>query len=140
MAKHLETGKRGEELALQLLQSKGFKILETNWRYKRLEVDIIAMDGPVLVFVEVKTRSYDYFGKPEVFVNTKKEKLLAQAAAAYMLAIRHEWSIRFDVVSMLSLYCCIPKKTSKSNTCRMLSFRALEKLCEGRVFLVRTTR
>ena len=101
MAKHLETGKRGEELALQLLQSKGFRILETNWRFKRLEVDIIAMDGPVLVFVEVKTRSYDYFGKPEEFVNAKKEKLLAQAAAAYMHQIGHEWSIRFDVVSVL---------------------------------------
>lgn len=101
MAKHLEIGKRGEQLALQFLLSKGFRILETNWRYKRLEVDIIAMDGSVLVFVEVKTRTNDFFGKPEEFVDAKKEKLLAQAAAAYMLKINHEWSLRFDVVSVL---------------------------------------
>lgn len=101
MAKHLETGKRGEELAREFLLKKGFTILESNWRFKRLEVDMIAKDGEILVFVEVKTRSYDYFGKPEAFVDKKKEKLLAQAAAAYMLQIGHEWSIRFDVVSVL---------------------------------------
>ncbi len=101
MAKHNETGKRGEEIAESLLREKGFTILETNWRHKRLEVDLIAKDGNVLVFVEVKTRSYDYFGKPEEFVDKKKERHLARAAAEYMRQTGHEWAIRFDVVSVL---------------------------------------
>lgn len=101
MAKHLETGKKGELIAVDFLQRQGFEILETNWRHKRLEVDIIARDGETLVFVEVKTRSQDLFGQPEVFVTPAKEKRLAVAAAAYMNLIRHEWSIRFDVVSIL---------------------------------------
>lgn len=101
MAKHNETGKRGEEIAEAFLRELGFTILETNWRHKRLEVDLIAKDGEVLVFVEVKTRSYDYFGKPEEFVDKKKERHLAHAAAEYMRQTGHDWAIRFDVVSVL---------------------------------------
>ena len=101
MAKHIETGRHGEELAVAFLEKAGFQILETNWRYRRSEVDIIAKDGEVLVFVEVKTRSYDYFGRPEEFVDKKKEGHLARAAAGYMQQTGHEWAIRFDVVAVL---------------------------------------
>lgn len=101
MAKHLHTGKHGEEIAAEHLRSLGFAILEINWRHRRTEVDIIAKDGEALVFVEVKTRAYDYFGRPEAFVDLKKEKMLALAAAAYMEKTAHEWEIRFDVVSVL---------------------------------------
>lgn len=101
MAKHLETGKKGEEIAAQFLQEKGLEILEINWRHGRAEVDIIARNGKVLVFVEVKTRSYDFFGKPEEFVNKTKTRLMANAAAAYMKANHHDWAIRFDIVSIL---------------------------------------
>ncbi len=101
MAKHLETGKHGEEIAVEHLRQQGFEILETNWRHRRLEVDIIAREGSLLVFVEVKTRSYDYFGKPEEFVSPAKERRLAAAAAAYMEQTGHEWAIRFDVAAVL---------------------------------------
>ncbi|MCC6727499.1 MAG: YraN family protein [Saprospiraceae bacterium] len=101
MAKHLETGRHGEEIAVEHLRQAGFVILETNWRHRRLEVDIIAREGDILVFVEVKTRSYDYFGKPEEFVSAAKERRLASAAAAYMEQTGHEWAMRFDVVSVL---------------------------------------
>ncbi len=101
MAKHNETGQQGEEIARKLLEEAGFAILETNWRFGRSEVDLIAKEGDILVFVEVKTRSYDYFGKPEDFVSKKKERLLARAAAEYMRLEEHEWAIRFDVVSVL---------------------------------------
>jgi putative endonuclease len=103
MAKHLDTGKVGEEIAVAHLQQQGFEILETNWRHRRLEVDIIAKEGLVLVFVEVKTRSYDYFGKPEEFVSPAKERRMAQAAAAYMEKTGHEWAVRFDVVAVLKM-------------------------------------
>ena len=101
MANHLETGKHGEEIAAAHLLRLGFQILETNWRHRRLEVDIIAKEGETLVFVEVKTRSYDYFGRPEEFVTPGKERRLAEAAAAFMEKSGHDWAMRFDVVSVL---------------------------------------
>ncbi|MCF8246917.1 MAG: YraN family protein [Saprospiraceae bacterium] len=101
MAKHLETGKLGEEIAVAHLRQQGFEILETNWRYRRCEVDIIAKEGNLMVFVEVKTRSYDYFGRPEEFVSPAQERRLAQAAAAFMEKTGHEWAIRFDVIAVL---------------------------------------
>lgn len=101
MAKHIETGKKGEALAKSFLEKKGYKILELNWRFSRAEVDIIAMQEEVLVFVEVKTRSYDYYGTPDAFVTEKKETLLADAAAAYMEEIDHDWEIRFDIIAIL---------------------------------------
>lgn len=100
MAKHLETGKKGEAIAQDFLEKNGFRILEANWRHRRLEVDLIGMDGETLVFIEVKTRSSLYFGEPESFVDKKKESLLAQAAVEYTHQINHEWAIRFDVVSI----------------------------------------
>jgi len=57
MAQHIKTGKQGEALALEFIKNKGYKVLATNWRYRRSEVDIIAMDQKTLVFIEVKTRS-----------------------------------------------------------------------------------
>lgn len=101
MAKHLETGKAGEEFAAAHLRRLGFEILETNWRHRKLEVDIIAKEGEMLVFVEVKTRSYDYFGRPEEFISPAQQARLARAAAVFMEKIGHEWAIRFDVVSIL---------------------------------------
>ena len=100
MAKHLQTGKKGEKLAVEYLQKQGFQILETNWRFRKLEVDIIAKDKEVLVLVEVKTRSSKYFGEPEEFVDAKKEKFLAKASAEYMALINHNWAIRFDVIAV----------------------------------------
>ncbi|MEM6316175.1 MAG: YraN family protein [Bacteroidota bacterium] len=101
MAKHLETGKKGEALAVDFLKEKGYEIVETNWRFRRSEVDIIAKDGKILVFVEVKTRSYDYFGKPESFVSARKKTLLQDAASAYTHQVKHTWEIRFDIIGIL---------------------------------------
>jgi len=101
MAKHIETGKKGEALAVDYLKEKGYQLLETNWRFSKAEIDIIMMDDEVLVFIEVKTRSYDYYGKPEESVTEKKQHLLADAAKVYMTKINHEWEIRFDVVAIV---------------------------------------
>jgi len=94
-------GKRGEELAVSFLEKKDYQILETNWRYRRAELDIIAMDGKILVFVEVKTRNNNNYGEPEIAVDQKKENLLASAGAAYMREIKHDWEIRFDIISII---------------------------------------
>lgn len=101
MAKHLELGKKGEEIAVQFLIDKGYKVLETNWRHRRAELDIIAKDGEVLVFIEVKTRSSQYWGQPELAVTPKKERLMVDASGVYMEQIDHQWEVRFDIISVI---------------------------------------
>jgi putative endonuclease len=101
MARHIELGKEGEDLAKAFLIKNEYQILETNWRYKRAEIDIIAKKEEVLVFVEVKTRSSDSYGQPADFVNLKKMQFLSEAAPIYMEKIGHEWEIRFDIIGIL---------------------------------------
>lgn len=101
MSQHLKTGEKGEDLAKLFLLKKGYSILELNWRFSRAEVDIIAKDKDILVFVEVKTRSTAIFGDPALAVNAKKQQLLTDAASAYMDQIGHEWEIRFDIISVI---------------------------------------
>ena len=95
------TGARGEDIACRHLEEKGYLILERNWRWRRAEVDLIARTGEALVFVEVKTRRSDHYGRPETFVTDKKKEMLAGAAAAYMESVGHEWEFRFDVIAVL---------------------------------------
>jgi len=95
-------GNTGEEVALSFLESKGWKIAARNWRWKYGELDIIAWDTDnTLVFVEVKTRSNDYFGGPEAAMNIRKRNRIIRSAAAYMQTIGYEWKIRFDLVSVI---------------------------------------
>ena len=95
------TGIHGEQLAEEYLITHGHKILDRNWRFSKSEIDLISMDGQVLVFTEVKTRSYDYFGKPESFVSDHKELLMHEAASIYMEKINHHWEFRFDIIGIL---------------------------------------
>lgn len=101
MGKHNELGIKGENIAAGYLEKKGFKILERNWRFRRAELDIIAFDNKTLVFVEVKTRSDDIFQRPEEAVTTSKRRHIIKAAIGYMDSIGHEWSIRFDIISVV---------------------------------------
>jgi putative endonuclease len=100
VAEHNETGKRGEEQAADYLASKGYIIREKNWRKGYLEVDLIAEDGSVLVFVEVKTRRDLVHGMPEEAVTRKKEKHLLDAAEAYLDAKGLQNEVRFDIISV----------------------------------------
>lgn len=102
MNEHLKTGYRGEQAACAYLEALGFRILERNWRYKRAEIDIIAMEGDVLVFLEVKTRSSERYGSPEVFVSKRKQQLLTSAASAFCLQLEYTGEIRFDVVAVIA--------------------------------------
>lgn len=88
-------------MAVNHLVSAGYDIIERNWRFSRAEIDIIAKYDDVLIFVEVKTRSYTYFGKPEDSVDEKKEALIMDAAQRYMEQVQHDWEIRFDIISIL---------------------------------------
>lgn len=101
MARHHETGKRGEALALAHFQQKGYEILAQNWRFSRAEVDIVAKDGDCLVFAEVKARRSAQFGHPAAFVTPKKRRFLADAAQEYMRETGYEWAFRFDIVAVV---------------------------------------
>ncbi len=103
MAKHNITGKMGEEMAKEFLILNDYQILELNWRTGKAEIDIIAKDKEILVFVEVKTRGSELFGTPESSVDAKKQRLVADAAALYMEKIGHDWEIRFDIISIVKI-------------------------------------
>ena len=77
-------GNRGEELARRFLASKGFSILESNYRCRWGEVDIVARSGDELVFVEVRTRSGNAFGSPEESVTEGKARRLAETAQTFL--------------------------------------------------------
>lgn len=93
-------GNRGEELAVKYLKKRGFKILERNFRTPLGEVDIIAEDGQILVFVEVKTRSDDSFGHPFEAVDNRKRERMKRIALLYLKDLGMERRVRFDVVSV----------------------------------------
>lgn len=95
-----EVGILGEQYAVELLEKKGYRIVERNWRWKRTEIDIIAWDKEVLVCVEVKTRSHTDFGNPIEAITRAKMQLISQAAGAYMRMINHDWEIRFDSIAV----------------------------------------
>ncbi len=101
MARHNELGKEGEKHAQSFLLQKGFEILDTNWRYGKAELDIIAVKNNILHIVEVKTRTSDYFGLPQDFVNKKKIKMMIEAANAYCEAKDLDFEIQFDIISVL---------------------------------------
>ena len=96
-----ELGKRGEAEALTLLRKKGFQIRETNWRHGREEVDIIAESDDYLAIVEVKTRTTDVYGAPEMFVSKAKQRHLIRAANAYASKRQIDKDIYFDIIAIV---------------------------------------
>ena len=100
MQKTAKTGENGEILAQEFLKTKGYSILFTNWRHKHSEIDIIAQDGKVAVFVEVKTRNNAAFGNPEDFVDKNKMKKMHQAADAYIEQFDWQGELRFDIIAI----------------------------------------
>jgi putative endonuclease len=103
MAAHNETGSWGEEKASGFLAEKGYEIIEKNYRYKHMEVDLIAIHKNTLIFIEVKTRSGTGFGMPEEFVNYTKSRLILKAAEHYIFDKDWQKDVRFDIVSILIL-------------------------------------
>jgi putative endonuclease len=101
MTDHIELGKKGEAIATEHLVFLGFTILESNWRHKKMEVDIIALKDNVLIMVEVKTRGTRQFGDPESFVDKKKQLMLADAAEEYILQNKLDVPVRYDIISVI---------------------------------------
>lgn len=94
-------GREGERLAEQYLKKKGYKLVERNYRCRAGEVDLIALDRRVVVFVEVKTRSNLSFGTPFEAVKPVKQRKMIHTAQFFLNAKGlHEREARFDVVGV----------------------------------------
>ena len=101
MATHNDIGKQGEQLAKEFLETNNYVILETNYRYKKAEIDIIAVKENILAIVEVKTRTSTHFGEPESFVNNKKIKLILEATNAYITEKDLDLEVSLDIISVV---------------------------------------
>jgi len=102
MSEHNDLGQNGEKIALEFLKKKGYEILATNWRFGSDEIDIIAKDKNSLVIVEVKTRSTNIFGEPEISVTKQKQKFLIRAAQNYIVQKNIIEETRFDIVAIVT--------------------------------------
>jgi len=121
LAPHLELGRRGEQLAAEHLLANGYKLVASNFRVGvgrnrrgavvQAEIDLVAYDGPVVCFVEVKTRASDRFAAPEANVDLRKQRQVTRAARAYrrMLGLSGA-PYRYDVVSVV-----LPPPDDKDN-------------------------
>ena len=99
--KKKELGENGEKIAVRYLQSRGYRILERNYRIRLGEVDIIAEHGEDLVFIEVKTRSGRLFGSPFEAVTLAKQRQLSRVALEYISKRGYQnRPARFDVVGV----------------------------------------
>ena len=108
----LNLGRRGEEFAAAFLQQAGYRIVAVNFAIPvgrnragasiLVEMDIVAYDGDVLCFIEVKTRSSVWFAEPQVNVDRRKRRQIARAARAYRRMFGLEAArYRYDVITVV---------------------------------------
>lgn len=103
MALHNELGKDGEAIAEKLLIQKGYRILERNWRFRKNEIDLIAIGDGIMVFVEVKSRRNTEFGHPTESIDMPKIRRTVSAAEAYIRKKRFDGNIRFDIICIVGM-------------------------------------
>jgi len=102
MAEHNIIGQLGEELACKIMRKKGFRIIDTNWRFGHLEMDVIAINRKTIAFVEVKTRTSTFAEKrPEEYVDELKRRRMVAAANVYIKMKQIEQKPRFDIIGIL---------------------------------------
>ena len=103
LAQEASLGKRGEDLAHRYLVAAGFKVVARNYRPgSDSEIDIVAKDGDVTVFVEVKARSSMDYGAPERAIDVEKQKHILRAARSYTMRAGIDWSkVRFDTIAIV---------------------------------------
>lgn len=101
MGKNKELGQEGEQMAADYLKKNGWVIHETNYRYSRSEIDLIASKNKLLVFVEVKARTNTRYGMPEDFVDEKKAENIIRGAEHYIRETDWNGNIRFDIISII---------------------------------------
>ena len=94
-------GREGEDRAAKFLAQQGYRVLERNFRTSHGEIDLIALHEGTIVFVEVKTRTSDAFGAPELAVTPRKQRRMVKTALGYIKYKKlHQVPCRFDVVAI----------------------------------------
>ena len=101
MGEHNTFGAAGEQAAAEYLADKGYTVLERNWQYGHLEIDIIDEHDNMIIFIEVKSRSGTYFEQPYQAVTKKKQKFIIKAANAYIEKFEIDLEARFDIISLV---------------------------------------
>ena len=96
-----ESGRRAEDLAARYLVAKGYRILRSNWRYGKKELDLITRFQKELVIVEVKSRSGLKFHNPAEVVHLKKQRNIILATDAYIRLNNLHFPTRFDIISVI---------------------------------------
>ena len=92
-------GDAGEDFAVDILEEKGYLILDRNYSCKSGEIDIIAKDDDTFVFVEVKTRKNSEYGRPSEFVDFKKQRRIRSSALTFLKT--DAVNIRFDIFEII---------------------------------------
>ena len=103
MAKQGNTGAQAEQLAAAFLQRQGLQVVESNYRCRFGEIDLICRDRDALVFVEVRLRGSESFGGAAASITASKQHKLVLAARHYLLQQRTSPACRFDVVLLRGL-------------------------------------
>ncbi|HEX8189154.1 MAG TPA: YraN family protein [Pyrinomonadaceae bacterium] len=112
VAPHIDLGRRGERAAADHLRALGFELVASNFKLNvgrnrrgavvQAEIDLVAYEGPVLCFVEVKTRASDWFAAPEANVDLRKQRQVTRAARAYRRLLGLQTAPRrYDVVTVI---------------------------------------
>jgi putative endonuclease len=101
MAESHNLGQKGEDLAADHLKKAGFKMLFRNWKWGKHEIDIIAENKDLILFVEVKTRSEDYQMHPVTAITIAKQKSIIYAADGYLQRFNINKESRFDVITII---------------------------------------
>ena len=101
MALHNETGKWGEQLACEYLMREGYRIVERDWKCGQRDLDIVAIENDVYVFVEVKTRRNERLANADEAVTTQKIRSVSIDANAYVKGHRIDRVLRFDIITVV---------------------------------------
>lgn len=99
--KHTDVGRRGEEIAREFLESRGYRVLARNEKNRFGEIDLVVRKSNVLVVVEVRTKSNERSGTPEDTINRKKKSALRKNTLSYMARIRWKGACRIDAVCVV---------------------------------------
>lgn len=101
MADHNELGKIGEQMAVEFLIEKGYKILDRNFRFKQLEIDIVTEHEGLLKVVEVKTRQSSYLTDPRELVSKSKQKGIIKTTNHFIHENEVDLEVQFDLIVII---------------------------------------
>jgi putative endonuclease len=98
---HCKTGRDAEQLAVRFLRARGYRILKTNWRWGKKELDIVATCEGVLIVVEVKSMVDNRINHPYEVVDQRKQRHLVSAAEGFIRVFNSRIPTRFDVIAVI---------------------------------------